>query len=225
MRILVVEDEERIANLISKALKGAGYIVDVAGDGQSGLYAIKVHQYNLLVLDLNLPDLDGVKICRQLRKEGFKLPILMLTARDSLDDKIKGLDSGADDYLTKPFSFDELLARARSLLRREGVEKDPVMKLADLTMDSLSRKVARGGQAIQLNNKEYHLLEYLLAHKEQLVTREQILEYVWGETGSDVLSNTIDVHIRYLRRKIDNSFDKKLIHTLRGQGYILSEQR
>ena len=221
MRILVVEDEYRIASFIKRGLKEEKYSVDVASDGDKGLYLVDINEYDLIILDIMLPGKDGIFICRELRKKGIDTPILMLTARDTIEDKVAGLDMGADDYLTKPFVFDEFLARVRALLRRKNTVKKTVLKVDDLELDQVTHKVKRAGQIISLTSKEYALLEYLMLNTDQVVTRTMISEHVWNE-DFDSFTNIIDVYIRYLRHKIDKGFCKPLLHTIRGTGYILS---
>jgi heavy metal response regulator len=222
VRVLVVEDEPRIAEFISKGLTEAGYAVDVAHDGDEALDWISVVDFDLIVLDVMMPKRDGVEVATTLRARGVATPILMLTARDAVDDRIRGLDSGADDYLVKPFAFGELLARLRALSRREPVVTNPTLHVADLTLDTTTRIVQRQGQPIDLTNKEYTLLEYLMRHPNQVLTRTMIAEHVWNY-DFDNATNVIDVHIRYLRRKIDDPFETKLIQTVRGAGYRISE--
>ncbi|MBP9855278.1 MAG: response regulator transcription factor [Candidatus Omnitrophica bacterium] len=222
MRILLVEDEKKIASFIERGLKEHHYTVDVAYDGEEGLYQAEINPYDLILLDIMLPKKDGVTICRELRNQKINTPILMLTARDALKDKVSGLNAGADDYLTKPFSFSELLARVRALLRRERSEKVDMIKIADLELNMLNHQVTRGKRQIALTSKEYGLLEYLMLNANQVVTRTMISEHVWKESFNS-FTNVIDVHIRYLRNKVDKNTDKKLIHTVRGTGYILKE--
>lgn len=222
MRILLVEDEKKIANFIERGLKEEHYIVDVASDGEKGLYLADINPYDLIILDLILPYKDGLTICKELRSKKINTPILMLTAKDGLRDKVVGLDSGADDYLTKPFAFEELLARLRALLRRKRIDKVTTLKVADLELDQLTHKVKRAGKEITLTSKEYILLEYLMLNANQVVTRTMISEHVWNE-NFDSFTNVIDVYINYLRNKIDKGFKKQLMHTIRGTGYILKE--
>ncbi len=220
MRILVVEDEKRIADFIARGLKEEHYVVDVAHDGEKGLYLAEINPYDLMIFDIMLPKQDGVAICRQLRAKKVNTPILMLTARAAVKDKVAGLNSGADDYLTKPFSFEELLARVKVLLRRQTNEKTSVLKVADLELNQLNHEAQRNGKKIVLTSKEYGLLEYFMLNEGQIISRWMISEHVWNEQF-DSMTNVIDVHIRNLRTKIDNGFKKKLIHTIRGSGYIL----
>ncbi|MCX5714304.1 MAG: response regulator transcription factor [Candidatus Omnitrophica bacterium] len=222
MRILVVEDEKKVADFIRRGLKEEGYAVDVAYDGEEGYFLAGTNPYDLLVLDLMLPKKDGLSLCRSLRRDKLVMPILMLTAKDTVKDKVSGLDSGANDYLTKPFAFEEFLARVRALLRKNDNLPVTVLKAGDLVLDTLTRKVLRAGKDISLTQKEYSLLEYLLRNKGIVVTRAMISEHVW-DIGFDTFTNVIDVYINYLRRKIDRGQKKKLIHTLRGSGYVLKE--
>ena len=222
MRILLVEDEEKIANFIKRGLKEEHYIVDVAYDGEKGLFLAEINAYDLIILDIMLPIKDGLSICKELRSKKIDTPILMLTARDRVEDKVLGLDLGADDYLAKPFEFEELLARVRALLRRKEGGKSTLLKIADLELDQLTHKVRRAGKEISLTSKEYALLEYLMLNANQVVTRTMISEHVWNE-DFDSFTNVIDVYIKYLRNKIDRDFGKQLIYTMRGTGYILKE--
>lgn len=222
MRILLVEDEEKIASFIQRGLAEQRFTVDMAHDGEEGLYLAEINPYDLIILDLMLPKKDGISICRQLREQKNSTPILMLTARDAVKDKVSGLNAGADDYLTKPFSFSELLARVRALLRRERNEKVDQLKVGGLELNMLNQQVRRDNETITLTNKEYGLLEYLMLNANQIVTRTMISEHVWKEDFNS-FTNVIDVHIRYLRNKIDKNKKKKLIHTVRGTGYILKE--
>lgn len=212
--------KKKIASFVKKGLREEHYIVDVAADGEKALFRAEINPYDLIILDVMLPGKDGIEVCRQLRSEKIDAPILILTARDRVKDKISGLDSGADDYLTKPFAFDELLARVRALLRRKREVKNIILKLADLELDQLLHKVKRSQKEIALSSKEYALLEYLMLNANQVVTRTMISEHVWNE-DFDSFTNVIDVYINYLRNKIDKGSAKKLIHTLRGRGYIL----
>lgn len=222
MRILVIEDEKKIASFIKRGLEEQHYIVDVANDGNEGLYKAEINPYDLIVLDIMLPGKDGIFICRKLRKGNINTPVLMLTARDELEDKITGLDSGADDYLTKPFAFAEFLARIRSLLRRNNDIKQTNLQVADLYLDQLTHKVIRAKKEISLTSTEYALLEYLMLNSNQIVTRTMISEHVWNE-NFDSFTNVINVYINYLRKKIDVGFDKSLIHSIRGTGYMIKE--
>jgi two-component system OmpR family response regulator len=219
MRILVIEDEARIAAFLKQGLTESGYQVSVVRDGEDGYLDAQLNEYDLIVLDLRLPSLSGLEIARKLRADGKRTPILMLTALDTEADVIRGLDVGADDYLTKPFSFGILLARVRALLRRDSLIKAGVMQVADLQVDTVTRGVARAGTEVQLSAREYALLEYLIYHAGQVVTRMELEEHVWSEGA--VESNVIDVYIRYLRQKVDAPFAPPLIHTVRGVGYVL----
>lgn len=219
MRVLVVEDDTRIAGFLKKGLTESGYDVVVTDNGEDGFLDARLNPYDLLVLDLMLPEMDGIEVARKLRAAGKTLPILMLTARDTEEDKIEGLDVGADDYLTKPFSFGEFLARVRALLRRESLSRSSVMKIGDLEVDTAARRVYRGGREIELSGREYALLEFLVHRAGQIVTRDQLREHVWGE--SSVWSNVVDVYIGYLRQKIDAESEQPLIQTVRGMGYTL----
>jgi len=222
MRILVVEDERKIAEFIRRGLKEEGYSVDVAYDGEAGYHLAHVNDYDLIILDLMLPKVDGLTLCRQLRQDKLTLPILILTVKDSVQDKVIGLDSGANDYLTKPFAFEELLARCRALLRSYETAEPTKLKIADLELDLLSRRVIRGGQEISLTQKENSLLEYLMRNVGKVVTRTMIAEHVW-DMNFDSFTNVIDVYINRLRHKIDRGFNRPLIHTVRGRGYVLKE--
>jgi heavy metal response regulator len=221
MRVLVVEDDLRIAEFIRKGLEEEGHAVDVAHDGDEALDWPAVVDFDAIVLDIMLPGRDGIEVCRILRTRGVRTPILMLTARDTVEDRVAGLDSGADDYLVKPFAFAELLARLRALMRREPVLLGTTLEVADLSLDTATRQVSRAGQPVTLTNKEYALLEYLMRHPNQVLTRTMIAEHVWN-FDFDTGTNVIDVHIRYLRRKIDDPHDLKLIQTVRGAGYRIS---
>ena len=222
MKILVVEDEERVAHFIQKGLKEEGHAVDVSYDGEDGEFLAEVNDYDLIILDLMLPKKNGIVVCRELRASGVSTPILMLTARDSVEDKVRGLDAGADDYLAKPFVFEELLARVRALLRRQSDNKSPILSMADLKLDPISRRVSRNDKPIRLTTKEYALLEYLLRNPNKVLSRTLIGEHVW-DMNFDPESNVIDVYISHLRAKIDKGHDVPLLHTLRGQGYLLSD--
>ena len=221
MRILVVEDEPRVARFVAKGLRERSYAVDIARDGELALYQTEINDYDLIILDVMLPGKDGFEICRELRERLIKTPILMLTARDAVDDRVQGLDSGADDYLTKPFEFKELLARVRALLRRAHELRPSVLQVVDLTLNTASHSVARAGRRIVLTAKEYALLEYFALHEGRLLSREDIAAHVWDE-NFDPMSNVIDVYVRRLRKKVDEGFGRPLIHTRRGAGYIFS---
>ena len=220
MRILVVEDEQAIAAFVVQGLTEAGYAVDLAADAAECLHWAAIAEYDVIVLDVMLPDQDGLTVCAELRRRGLRAPVLMVTARDAVDDRVAGLDSGADDYLIKPFAFAELLARIRALLRREPAFKGTLLQVADLELDTASRAVRRADRPIALTSKEYSLLEYLMRHPNQILTRSAIAEHVWNY-DFDNLTNLIDVHIFALRRKLDDAHDLKLLHTVRGVGYRL----
>lgn len=222
MHILVIEDEKKIASFIKRGLKEEGYTVDFAEDGEQGHFLATTQEYDLIVLDLIIPKIDGISLCRKLREEKVISPILILTAKDTIKDKVLGLDSGADGYLTKPFAFEEFLARVRALLRKRDSQTATKLQVGDLVLDLLSHKVTRSGKEILLTSKEYTLLEYLMRQAGTVVTRTMISEHVW-ETDFDTFTNIIDVYINYLRKKIDHGHQKKLIYTIRGRGYILKE--
>jgi len=222
MKILVVEDEKRVAQFIQKGLKEEGHAVDCAYDGEEGGFLAEVNEYDLIILDLMLPKKNGLTVCSEIRERGVSTPVLMLTARDAVQDKVRGLDAGADDYLTKPFVFDELLARVRALLRRGSESKAPILKIVDLELDPMSRRVTRDGKAIRLTTKEYALLEYMMRNPDRVLSRTRIGEHVW-DMNFDPESNVIDVYVSHLRNKVDKGFKVSLIHTLRGQGYMLTE--
>lgn len=225
MRILVVEDEHKIANAIKKGLEQESFAVDVAYDGEYGFDLAATEDYDVIILDLMLPKMNGVELCKKLRqKENVHTPILMLTAKGQLDDKVNGLNAGADDYLVKPFAFAELLARIKALTRRPKKSLETVLKIGDLSLNALTYEVKRAGKEIQLSKKEYALLEYLLRHKGKILTKDQIINQVW-DYDSDVLPNTVEVYIGYLRNKINKPFKNKLplIQTIRGFGYKIYE--
>lgn len=220
MRVLLVEDEEGVARFIRQGMTEAGYAVDVASDGAEGVGFARAGSYDLLVVDVMLPELNGIELLKELRRSGDKTPVILLTARDGLDDKISGLDAGADDYLVKPFAFPELLARARALLRRPPKRETRMLKFEDLEMDLGKHEVRRSNRRIELSPREFALLEVLLRHPRQVLTRLQIMEHAWDfESSSE--TNVIDVYIGYLRRKIDRGFGQQLIRTVRGVGYSL----
>jgi two-component system copper resistance phosphate regulon response regulator CusR len=221
LRILLVEDEARMAGFIAKGLREQAYAVDIAHDGDQALYNAAVNSYDLVILDVLLPGRDGYEVCRALRARGLAVPILMLTALDAVDDRVAGLDSGADDYLTKPFDFKELLARLRALLRRPAEVRPRTIEIDNLTIDTGSHTAARAGRSVSLTAKEYALLEFLAVNENRVVGREQIAEHVWDESF-DPLSNVIDVYVKRLRAKLDSGQGRRLIHTRRGEGYILS---
>lgn len=219
MRVLLVEDEKNVAAFIKKGLEEEFYSVDIAEDGPDGLLMAMSNDYDLIILDIMLPGMNGIEVCKKIRERDRRVPILMLTAVDSVESKVLGLESGADDYLTKPFAFSELLARIKALLRRVP---DTVSELSidNLKMELLTRRVYRGSKEITLTPKEFSLLEYLLRNSGRVLSRTQIIENVWGY-NFDPGSNVVDVHIKFLREKIDSGFKRKLIHTVRGAGYIL----
>lgn len=220
MRLLVVEDERKIARVIATALRGDGHAVDVVHDGDEGLAMAQTEPYDLLILDRMLPGMSGTDIVRQLRTEGHTMPILLLTALGITEDKTFGLDSGADDYLVKPFAIDELLARVRALLRRPPLAHDEELQLADLTLNQTQRTVTRAGRTIELTAKEFALLEYLLRHPGQTLSKDTLIAHVW-DFDADILPNNVEAYIKNLRQKIDKPFRKPLIHTVRGFGYKL----
>jgi two-component system copper resistance phosphate regulon response regulator CusR len=221
VRILLVEDEARVANFIARGLREQTYAVDLAADGEQAVYLATVNEYDVVILDVMLPIKDGHAVCRELRGAGIGTPILMLTARGAIDDRVAGLDAGADDYLAKPFDFKELLARLRALLRRSTGLRPQVMQVADLTLNTGSHGVMRAGRPIGLTAKEYALLEFLMLNENRVVGREQIAQHVWDESF-DPFSNVIDVYIKRLRVKLEAGHLKRLIRTRRGEGYILS---
>ncbi|HMG34679.1 MAG TPA: response regulator transcription factor [Blastocatellia bacterium] len=223
MRILVVEDEPRVANFIARGLREQTFAVDVACDGEHAVFQAETNDYDLILLDVMLPSQNGFEACRAMRELGVNCPILMLTARDAVDDRVIGLDSGADDYLCKPFEFKELLARIRALLRRGKQLRPETLEVADLTLNTASHSVSRRGRIINLTAKEYSLLEFFVLRAGMIVTRGEIAEHVWDE-NFDPFSNVIDVYVARLRKKLDEGFAAPLIHTRRGEGYVLSEQ-
>ena len=220
MRILIVEDEKKVAGFIKKGLEEETYAVDVAYDGEEGFHLADMNQYDMIILDLMLPKLDGLEVLTRLRDKKVSTPILLLTAKDAVDDKVTGLNKGADDYLTKPFAFSELLARIRSLLRRGQVETKTELKVGDLSLDMVSHKVSRNGEEIELTGKEYSLLEYFMRNEGKVLTRTMIAEHVW-DYNFDTFTNVIDVYVNHLRNKIDKKYPAKLLHTLRGVGYVM----
>ena len=221
MRILVVEDEQKVASFIKKGLQEEGYAVDTAADGLEGLSMLEMNVYDAMILDLMLPKKNGIEVMREVRAKKMNVPVLMLTARDTLADKVMGLDAGADDYLTKPFAFQELLARLRSLLRR-GKAEVSMLKIADLTLDPATRKVKRGETELTLTAKEFSLLEYMMRNAGKPLSRTTLSEHVW-DINFDRMTNVVDVYINFLRNKVDKGFETKLIQTVRGVGYTLKE--
>src|SRR5450631_345694 len=222
MRILLVEDEKKLAELIARALKAERYAVDTASDGQSGWQLADTYDYDFIILDLMLPLLSGTEVLRRIRRKNQEVPILILTARDATEEKVKNFEAGADDYLTKPFTFAELLVRIKALLRRGPVSRDSVLRVGDLEVDRLSQQVRRAGNRIDLTAKEYALLEYLAANPGRVFSRTMIIEHVWDQSFEG-LTNIVDVYVRHLRGKVDDGFTNKLIRTVRGVGYSLSD--
>ena len=223
MTILVVEDEIKITRFIKKGLEMEHYTVDTAYDGKEALEKGEINNYDLIILDIMLPKVDGIEVCKQLREKKIETPIIMLTARDTVEDRIKGLDVGADDYLIKPFAFGELIARIRALLRREKTVKSTQLKISDLLLDPATHEVFRGEKEISLSSKEYRLLDYMMRRPGHVCTRTMIGEHIWGYNFKDD-SNVIDVYISYLRKKIDKGFHAKLIHTIRDVGYKIQDK-
>ena len=222
MRILIVEDEMKLAHAMKRALQLQKYAVDVVNNGKDGLDFAIGEELSLIILDVMLPGIDGIEICKRIRAEGIHTPVLMLTARGQISDKVTGLDVGADDYVVKPFSFEELFARIRALVRRPTQTNDPVLHIKDLTLDPKTFAVKRNGNMIELSAKEFSLLEYLLRNKNTVLTKEQIISHVWNY-DSDVLPSTIEVHVKHLRDKIDVAKEDSLIYTIRGRGYTIRE--
>jgi DNA-binding response OmpR family regulator len=224
VRILVVEDEIKLARALKEGLESDRYEVSVVHTGEEGFYAVHEHSFDLVILDVMLPGRDGLEILSTLRRQGNTTPVLLLTAKDAIEDRVRGLDVGADDYLVKPFAFPELLARIRALLRRGKADIPEKLKLADLEVDSAERSVARGGKTLDLTPREFDLLEYLLRHQGRVVSREMLARDVWKEPDRFTpLDNVIDVHVARLRRKVDDQFEKKLLHTVRGVGFAMRE--
>ncbi len=223
MRILLVEDENDLALIIKQGLEEEGYIVDLARDGEVGQYMAESYPLDVIILDIMLPKTDGLTVLSNIRKKGIATPVILLTARDAILDKIKGLDTGADDYLTKPFVFGELLARIRTLIRRRSSAKESVIRVADLEINTSTHDVSRNGRPVTLSAREYALLEFLAYHKDEVVSRTDIMEHIYNEE-SDMDSNVVDVYINYLRNKIDKDHAQKLIHTVRGAGYMLKSR-
>ena len=220
MRVLLIEDDRKAARLLAKGLQEEGFVVDVAPTGEVGEEQASVNEYDVIVLDWLLPGKDGIAVCRSLRARDLSTPILMLTARDSLADRVSGLSTGADDYLTKPFAFAELLARIRALLRRSRTARPAVLRVADLTLDPATRRVTRAGVSVELTSKEFAILEVLMRSAGEIVSRTRLIERVWDE-ASEILDNLVDVHLSHLRKKIDRGESSNLIHTVRGFGYRL----
>lgn len=220
MRVLLIEDDRKAAKLLAKGLQEEGFVIDVAVTGEEGEEQAAVNEYDVIVLDWLLPGKDGIAVCRSLRAHDVSTPILMLTARDSLADRVNGLSTGADDYLTKPFAFAELLARIRALLRRSRLVRPTVLRVADLTLDPATRRVARAGVLVALTSKEYAILEVLMQRAGEIVSRTRLVERVWDE-ASDVIDNLVDAHVSHLRKKVDRRGSIPLIHTVRGFGYRL----
>ena len=223
MRILVIEDEKKVMKFLKQGLEEEHYTVDAAPDGDAGLQSAMSGNYDLVILDILIPKKDGITLLRELRAKHVNTPVLMLTAKTSIEDKVEGLDAGADDYLTKPFSFAELLARVRSLLRRGAAEKSTMLKVADLQLDTVAHKAKRGERAIELTGKEYALLEYFMRNVNRVLTRTLISEHIWNY-NFDTGTNVIDVYMNHLRSKVDDGFDKKLLHTVRSVGYVLKDE-
>lgn len=222
MRILLVEDEKKVAKFIQQGLEEEHYAVDVAHDGEKGLQMALNENYDVLILDVMLPKMNGLDLIKTVRAKHKTTPTLMLTAKTATEDKVAGLDSGADDYLTKPFAFEELVARVRSLLRRGAQEKSTILKVADLELDTVTHKAKRMNKTIELTAKEYSLLEYFMRNKERVLSRTIIAEHIW-DYNFDTGTNIIDVYVNHLRNKVDDGFDRKLIHTVRGVGYVMKE--
>src|SRR5580692_10983111 len=220
MRLLIVEDDPKLAEFVARGLRAELYAVDVAGDGREGQRYINTHEYDLLILDLLLPFINGSELLRRVRQSHPSLPVLVLTARDAIEDKVRHFEAGADDYLTKPFDFAELVVRVKALLRRTPVERTDVLLFSDIELNRLTREVRRGGHRIELTGKEYALLEYLLSSPSRVFSRTMILERVWDQSFEGV-TNIVDVYVRHLRRKVDDPFAMKLIHTVRGVGYCV----
>ena len=221
MRILLVEDESKVSSFVSRGLTAERFAVDVAADGQSGLELATTYAYDLIILDLMLPKLDGTQVLRKIRAQNSNVPVLILTARDMVADKVGHLEAGADDYLTKPFAFSELLARVKALLRRGPVSRS-VVRVGDLELDRLSLQVKRAGKRIDLTSKEYSLLEYLMSNAGRVLSRTMIIEHVWDQSF-DAITNIVDVYVRHLRSKVDDPYEHKLIRTVRGAGYTISD--
>src|SRR5438874_13589866 len=222
MRVLLIEDEAKVSSFVSRGLTAERFAVDVARDGKSGLELAQTYQYDLLILDLMLPGLSGGEVLRRIRKTNSQVPVLILTARDAVGDKVEHFEAGADDYLTKPFAFAELLVRVKALLRRGPVTRASVLRIGDLELDRLAQQVKRAGKRIELTSKEYGVLEYLMANAGRVLSRTMILEHVWDQSF-DGATNIVDVYVRHLRSKVDDPHQAKLIRTIRGLGYVISE--
>jgi two-component system, OmpR family, copper resistance phosphate regulon response regulator CusR len=226
MRILVIEDEQKLGRALREGLEAEQYGVALAHTGEEGFYLVQTESFDLVVLDVMLPGRNGIEILSAMRLHGLRTPVLMLTARDAIEDRVRGLDTGADDYLVKPFAFPELLARIRALSRRGIPESSPKLRIADLELDAVGRSVTRNGQALDLTAREFELLEYLVRHQGHVVSREMLTREVWKEAGRHTpLDNVIDVHVARLRRKVDDPFPQKLVHTVRGVGFIVREDQ
>jgi len=223
MRVLLVEDEKKVASFIKKGLEEHGYAVDLASDGKIGLAMALDQLHDLVILDINLPEIDGLSVLRQIRDKQMVTPVLLLTIRATIEDKVIGLDTGADDYLSKPFSFEELLARVRALLRRGSDSKTPLLKIADLSLDPATRQVFRGGNRIELTSKEFAILEYFMRNAGRVLTRSMIINHAW-DYDYEAETNMVDVYINYLRKKMDAAYQPKLLHTIRGTGYVMREE-
>jgi DNA-binding response OmpR family regulator len=223
LRFLLVEDEPSLLKIITKRLKEEGYSVDTAKNGREAEYCITSVEYDCIVLDIMIPIMDGLTLLRKIRNKKILTPVLFLTAKDSIEDRVTGLDTGADDYLVKPFSFDELLARIRALLRRQKESRDTTLTLGDLKLNTITREVTRENKSIELTSKEYSILEYFLKNKNRVLTKSQIAEHVWNY-DFEYNSNIVEVYVRYLRKKIDEDFKNKLIHTIRGGGYVIKDK-
>jgi two-component system, OmpR family, copper resistance phosphate regulon response regulator CusR len=225
VRILVIEDEVKLARALQEGLEAEKYQVSVAHTGEEGFYIAQTETFDLLILDVMLPGRSGLEILSTMRRRGLSTPVLMLTARDAIEDRVRGLDTGADDYLVKPFAFPELLARVRALSRRQSYDTAETLHIGDLALDVIGRSVTRAGQALELTAREFELLEYLLRHQGEVVSREMLTREVWKEPGRHTpLDNVIDVHVARLRRKVDDPFPEKLVHTVRGVGFVLRQE-
>lgn len=224
MRVLVIEDEKQLLKIIGERLKEEGYVADLVKDGMEGLHFAESVDYDCIILDIMLPTIDGFSILRKLRARKINTPILILTAKDTIKDKVNGLDSGADDYITKPFSFEELIARVRAMLRRKSDEKETVLFISDLTLNLITREVFRGNHLIELTSKEFAILEYFLRNKGRVLTKSQIANHVWNYEF-EYKSNIVEVYVRYLRKKLEDNFENKLIHTISGAGYVIKVKK